>query len=258
MACIAAPAAAFLAYGLFGTAVGGIPVVITTFLAVFVGAGGDFGGRALDGGNLIAAFVGGFVAFILAGVVILPTLGYASPRSSVINDRGNLKQINMSLIIYAADHGTYPPALSHMIRTRHLNAPRHKNGYGSILHSPRGCGRRDIRREGILQTLWVDFGTHPGYEHSDDIDRCDYLYRPPPDRHPDTIVMVTRPELLYRRSINVVYLDARVINMPLQQWQQDADATTFIAQAQVYLDALPRERQPEQDTSTSPEWLLPR
>jgi hypothetical protein len=258
MVCVAAPLTSFLAYGLFGTAVGGIPVVVTTFLAVYVVVGGGFSGRVLDGRNLIAAFVGGFTALIVAVIVLLPTLGYASPRTSVINDRLNLRQINMSLMIYSADHGAYPPLISTMIETQHVNPPRTHRGSGSILHSPRGCGRRDIRYDGILQTLWVDFGEYPGHKHTEDIDRCDYLYRPPLKTNPSTIVMTTRPDLLYKRSLNVAYADGRVVSMSAEQWQADANVTTFIARARVYLGSLPQSRQAEQDTSTSPQWVLPR
>ena len=76
--------------------------------------------------------------------------------------------------------------------------------------------------------FYVDFGIYPpppkDLKKPEDVDAADYLYQKPETGVPDkTLILMTRPELLYRRHINVGYVNGTVETLDLKTWTKRSD-----------------------------------
>lgn len=158
-----------------------------------------------------------------------PSSGYPRPSTKVVADKNNLKQILTCLERYHEEKGHYPERLSVLVNEDY--APK----VNSVLWvSPRGAGQTEIRREGPLRLLLSEYGTLPPppriMQSPSDLDDSDYLYLSPAKSGSTeaTIILMTRPGLLYRNQLNAGFAGGQVDTLSYREWTDNPQVTRFL------------------------------
>ena len=176
----------------WGIDAGGIPLIVTSMA---------FTVMLMD--SLIAKICGALFIFLITFGMWMPALGQITPHSRMANDYGDVYQISMAITLYHHENdASYPPNLAVLAEHNYVNLE------SNVWICPRGAGTRHTRKDGILPDLI--FGIEPKPEPAaeittpEDLIDGDYLYLPPMDAHPDTVILMTRPNLLYKHHVHVV------------------------------------------------------
>ena len=198
--------AAYLAFGVFGL-IAFLVVVVATFLLIF----------AL---NRALAIV--FLLATLAFFLLLPAVSGARQKNRSMWDLSNVRQIGLGLQLYNSDSSVYPDRLSQLSKVV---------GSTQVFASPRGAGKKDWLAIGPLR-MWLrhyDPGPVRVIRQWSEVDEGDYLYRKPsPTAMSNTIVIMTRPGLLYMNGVNIGYLASRAVFAREQEWKSRQDVFEFL------------------------------
>lgn len=186
---------------------------------LFVSLTGAFLVLALCRSRACWWLAGGYALFIQ---MFQPALGLPRAPEKVVVDATNVHGIQLLLARYRAIHTSYPPRLSALEGTV---------GNWKWFTSPRGASELNPYTEGPFR-LWGR-EPYPGRVREihrwREVDDGDYLYIPPPDNPaPKAIMLMTRPGLLYRNTINIGYVDGTVETVDAQIWQERTDVQSFL------------------------------
>lgn len=178
--------------------------------------------------SLLGMFLLTFILDRTLGVVVLVTvvLALLLPALAAINvrrhtDSGNVRQISLGLQFYRDEDGVYPDRLSQL---------------GKVMKSTKAftsppAEEPDWFAIGPLR-MWFhryDPGPVRPIRQWSEVDDGDYLYRKPSTNAlPDTIVLMTRPGLLYRNGVNIGYFDGHIIFTGEQEWKSRRDVLEFL------------------------------
>ena len=133
------------------------------------------------------------------------------------------------MVVYEQEHGVYPPTLAEVA----VDSGMEPNS--GLWVSPRGAGeRRYDYEDGWIpdRLLGVEPKAPPPIEPEtpEDLIDGDYLYLPPErGSNPDTVILMTRPGLLFKRQLNVVrILSYEFETMTFEEWVADAEVRGFL------------------------------
>ncbi|MSR64327.1 MAG: hypothetical protein EXS18_00920 [Verrucomicrobiae bacterium] len=138
----------------------------------------------------------------------------------------------MNIAFYKEDEfGTFPRRLSQL--EAHYERIGQTNGVPDIFVCPRGAGKLDERYDGPLRKPHEpDPGPVLVITNWSQVDDGDYLYLQPPsnaeDTKPNTIILMTRPGLLYAGTVNIALLTGEVRTLKKEEWQRNSEVQLFL------------------------------
>jgi len=209
-----------IAYGVFGC--GGVfrlDVWTALFLGLFV---------VLIGRNSSAAYLVAIPLSIYAWINLgIPMFSYEGPSTAMVyRDLNNVKQIAISLNLYETEYHSFPDRLSSLQTILKATPTTFR-----IFSSPRGAGKLDSRYEGPLRKPRdPDPGPVREVQKWADVDDGDYLYiKPENNAKSDTILVMTRPGLLYHNKINIYTVGSECKTLEHREWTNSRPVLDFIA-----------------------------
>ena len=170
------------------------------------------------GRSLILKLLGVLLVVFACMLLITGMSGRYRPKTKVVVDAVNVKNIIRHVEAYRSIRGAFPARLSQLSEMGGQTPP-------SYFASPRGGGELDPA-EGPLWLLIREPYPGPRCKISNwsEVDDGDYLYlRPLNDAPAGTIIVITRPGLLYKNALNVGYLSGEVMTLSRMVWKNDAE-----------------------------------